>query len=551
MQRECGNAVARRCGLVGERLGAVDELLVVVGREIEAAVVGVLEMPEQEVGDFHCESQVLCIPSRLQQLEQRIQEKRVVVEVGAETCMAVLVTGQQASVDDEPVAKETGCRGGRIHEVLAVEDTPRDREAANRERIPRGELLVVEAGRDALPACGQQRVERRPDPRFRVLDVLAHREVPAAFEVGFPVEPEAARDEVEGFPVEQGADFVGRPDVVLAFFALGVRVPGRVESAVRRQHVAQHPVRGAVGRLPEQRLARRLGRQRIRGQQGAVVVEHLFEVRYLPVAVDRVAAETAADVIEDAAMGHARQGQRGHEQRIDVGFVVAGGAAPGTEKPLQCRRMGKLGSMTAATEIVVEAVGQAPAQLAHGPRVQGVIIGRAIGYQFPKYVDEAFALVAYRVTVLDVVARDLAQQVAERGQPVARLVGKIGAAEKRPLVRGGEEHGQRPAAAALREQLVRGLVDPVDVGPLLAVDLDVDEQFVHERGRGLVLERLVRHHVTPVAGGVADREQHGPRGLARQRKRLLSPRVPVDGIVGVLQQVGTGFSGKSVGHGLL
>ena len=50
-------------------------------------------------------------------------------------------------------------------------------------------------------------------------------------------------------------------------------------------------------------------------------------------------------------------------------------------------------------------------------------------------------------------------------------------------------------------------VDLVDVGPLLAVDLDVDEQLVHHARGGVVLEALVRHDVAPVAGRVADREQ--------------------------------------------
>src|SRR5690606_16414818 len=55
---------------------------------------------------------------------------------------------------------------------------------------------------------------------------------------------------------------------------------------------------------------------------------------------------------------------------------------------------------------------------------------------------------------------------------------EVGAAEERPAV-GGEEHGHRPPALA--GQCLDGLhVDVVDVGPLLPVDLDVDEQLVHQ-----------------------------------------------------------------------
>jgi len=48
-------------------------------------------------------------------------------------------------------------------------------------------------------------------------------------------------------------------------------------------------------------------------------------------------------------------------------------------------------------------------------------------------------------------------------------------------------------------------VDLIDVGALLAVDLDVHEQVIHDARGRLVLEAFVRHDVTPVAGGVTDR----------------------------------------------
>ena len=77
--------------------------------------------------------------------------------------------------------------------------------------------------------------------------------------------------------------------------------------------------------------------------------------------------------------------------------------------------------------------------------------------------------------------RDLAQHIDEGGLAVARGLGKIGAAPERLAV-GREEHGQRPAAL-LAQMMQRRHVDLVDVGPLLAVDFDVDEQLVHHRAR--------------------------------------------------------------------
>ena len=84
-------------------------------------------------------------------------------------------------------------------------------------------------------------------------------------------------------------------------------------------------------------------------------------------------------------------------------------------------------------------------------------------------------------------------------------------------------------------------VDPVHVGPLLAVDLDVDEALVHQRRDLRVLERLVRHHVAPVAGRVADREQDRLVLGPRLRERLVAPREPVDR-VGRRAAGGTGSS---------
>jgi hypothetical protein len=66
------------------------------------------------------------------------------------------------------------------------------------------------------------------------------------------------------------------------------------------------------------------------------------------------------------------------------------------------------------------------------------------------------------------------------------VTGEIGAAVER-LAGRRHEHGHRPAA--LPGHRLGGLhVDRVDVGPLLAVHLDVDEQLVHQARGAVVLE---------------------------------------------------------------
>ena len=93
------------------------------------------------------------------------------------------------------------------------------------------------------------------------------------------------------------------------------------------------------------------------------------------------------------------------------------------------------------------------------------------------------------------------------------------------------------------------LVDGVDIGAFLAVDLHVDIQLVHHPGDGVVFETFMGHHVAPVTGGIAHRQQDRLVLFLRRRQRVGSPAVPVDGIVGVLQQVGAGFFGEAIsGH---
>ncbi len=142
--------------------------------------------------------------------------------------------------------------------------------------------------------------------------------------------------------------------------------------------------------------------------------------------------------------------------------------------------------------------------------------------------------------------RDGAQELGERGRPVPRGGREVRARVERAAL-GGEEDRHRPAALT-RERLGGAHVDRVDVGPLLAVDLDVDEAVVHQPGDARVLERLVRHDVAPVAGGVPHGEQHRHVPITGLVEGLLTPLLPVDRVVGVLQEVGAGRPRQSVRH---
>ncbi len=109
-----------------------------------------------------------------------------------------------------------------------------------------------------------------------------------------------------------------------------------------------------------------------------------------------------------------------------------------------------------------------------------------------------------------------------RGHAVARLGREVGAAVEGDLLR-RQEHVQRPAAAS-GHALHRLHVERVDVGALLAVDLHAHELLVHHGGGGGVLEGLALHHVAPVAGRVADRDEHRHVALARPARTPPRPR---------------------------
>ena len=80
-------------------------------------------------------------------------------------------------------------------------------------------------------------------------------------------------------------------------------------------------------------------------------------------------------------------------------------------------------------------------------------------------------------------------------------------------------------------------INLIDVGTLFAVDLDVDEQLVHHARGSLILKKLVRHDMAPVAGGVADRQQDRLIRTLGLPQRLRPPGPPVDRIVLVLKKV--------------
>ena len=90
------------------------------------------------------------------------------------------------------------------------------------------------------------------------------------------------------------------------------------------------------------------------------------------------------------------------------------------------------------------------------------------------------ALLAHLIRLALIRFRDPQQHRYERRPSIALRLRKIGAAPKRPRL-AIEKHGQRPPAL-LAKPMQRAHVNRVDVGPLLAIDFDVDVKAIHDLG---------------------------------------------------------------------
>ncbi len=256
--------------------------------------------------------------------------------------------------------------------------------------------------------------------------------------------------------------------------------------------------------------------------------------------------EAAAQVVVDAAARHGVE-RRG-EHRAGACRVIP--LVRDLEEEEQVRRGGELGGVAEAAVLAVEAAGE---------RLDGAVGGAGAG-RHPGGLHPLLEVVAHGARHLLGLLLDLraapgpglgeaGQHGGEAGPAVAVLGGEVGAGVERLELR-GEEDRVRPAAVP-GEDLGGGHVDLVEVRPLLAVELDVDEVAVHRLGDRRVRERLPLHHVAPEAGRIADREEDRLLLAAGARERLLPPRVPVDRVVPVEAEIRAALPAQPVGGACL
>ncbi len=292
------------------------------------------------------------------------------------------------------------------------------------------------------------------------------------------------------------------------------------------QHVDEEP-RGIGGDGVVARGERHLDETRVVG-------EHALVVRHTPVAAGGVAEEAPLDQVVQVGAGHGGEGAGCHVsgiRSIRRQSRVLQEAQNGSVRELRGLERGPGGEAGVLAVLAGHDGARRGGELLEGGRSvcrcgggggQSLAEGGARGIHFVPAFGPRLA--------------DRGEHLTERGLGRARGRREVGAGvENAPLGRGEDRQGPPEVRG---EGGCRVEIGGVDVGMLLAIDLDRHEAGV-EFGSGLgVLERLARHHVTPVAGAVADRDHHGDVSLGRERERLGPPGEPRDGIVGVGPQVG-------------
>ena len=412
-------------------------------------------------------------------------------------------------------SRNSGERCGGVEPVGPVEPPARLGEGSEHEPVPGGDRLVVaERLRPLLSHCEERRPlvagQRAAQHETSVLERLQQR---------FASRP------------DRGLELLLRPGERQALDAVGVRILRGSEAAGVQAQLPQRVFDRLLDDVPVPLLAGDEPGVQVRRDEQRVVVEHLLEVRHEPLLVDRVAVEAAADEVVHPARRHAVERAGCEIERTR------------TQEQLDRRRRRELRRVSEASPGRVVLRAQDADRVGNEARRERLARRRERRASLQR-LDERRRVLRHLVRALPVRVGDRDQQLAERRQAVPRLRRVVRAAVERLALR-REEDGHRPAALA-GDRHHRVHVDRVDVRALLTVDLHAHEELVHQLSRLLVLERLALHHVTPVTGGVADREQDRLLLAPRAGEGLLAPRVPVDRVAGVLQQIRACLVGEAV-----
>jgi hypothetical protein len=296
---------------------------------------------------------------------------------------------------------------------------------------------------------------------------------------------------------------------------------GGVPALRIRQHLF-HPPHDAEHHIGVRGIA--LGGESVEiglGELG-VVVRHLLEVGDDPLGVDAVAVEAPSQVVVHPTATHPAQGVERHRPPRVAAQVGVAGQEEGDRSGVR-----ELGAVPPAAEprlvmLLEQGLG------AEEERLVGIGGGKLV----ERLADDLGDRRGLRGHPLALVVPDLPERGAS-GEGLRRVVGPA----EEDLALRSEECREGPAADA-GEGLDRPLVPGVDVGALVAVDLDADEAVAEEVGDGRVLVRLAIHHVAPMAPDRPDVEQDRTVEPGRLGERLRAPRPPLHRLVRGGSEVG-------------
>ena len=97
LQCQGSNTVTAGDGFVHQPAWPLDQGLLIVGSEIETALLFVLEMRDHLVCQRHGPLQTGTVPACLQQGQNRLDQEGMIIEIGCLVALAVLAGGQQAA----------------------------------------------------------------------------------------------------------------------------------------------------------------------------------------------------------------------------------------------------------------------------------------------------------------------------------------------------------------------------------------------------------------------------------------------------------------------
>ena len=212
--------------------------------------------------------------------------------------------------------------------------------------------------------------------------------------------------------------------------------------------------------------------------------------------------EASAQVVVHPALSHhiQRVGDHGQELGIPGSLVF-------TEEQLESYRWRELGRRAESSVGLIVAADHVPYRTVCQRPIQVRTPGRAAStlLDVSDPVCNRPGLLVHLIPPLRPGLSEGAQDLREAGNTHRVRRREVGTGVERLQI-GREEHGVGPTPTS-GHQLGGGHVDLVEVGALLAVDLDVDEPLVHQLGDLRVAEDLSLHHVAPVACGISHREE--------------------------------------------